>query len=64
MLYYYRNQERRCLKMKKIKNKTWTEIIASERRDWNGVNPVTRVIPDKRRKPPKHKAKAVAYDAD
>ena len=35
--------------------KTYTEIFKSERKSWGQVNPVTRVIPDKRRKPPKHK---------
>lgn len=43
--------------MKKVKSKSWVEIVSSQRRDWNGVNPVTRVIPDKRRKPPKHKGR-------
>lgn len=37
--------------------KTFTEIFQSERKSWGNVNPVTRVIPDKRRKPPKHKGR-------
>jgi len=40
------------------KPRTYTEIYQSARRDWGNVNPVTRVIPDKRRKPPKHKNKS------
>jgi len=45
--------------MKKAKNqaKTWVEVFTSERKTWGNVNPVTKVIPDKRRKPPKHKGK-------
>lgn len=36
---------------------TTARVNASIRRDWGEVNPVTKVIPDKRRKPPKHKGK-------
>lgn len=43
--------------MAKAKVKTCTEIFRSERKSWGNVNPVTRVIPDKRRKAPKHKGK-------
>lgn len=45
--------------MKKAKNqaKSWVEVFQSERKSWGNVNPVTKVIPDKRRKPPKHKGK-------
>lgn len=39
------------------KTKTNYEIYKSIRRDWGMVNPVTKVIPDKRRKPPKHKGR-------
>ncbi len=42
---------------KKNTPKTNYEIYRGMRRDWGNVNPVTRVIPDKRRKPPKHKGK-------
>ena len=38
--------------------KTYSEIFRAERKTWGAVNPVTRVIPDKRRKPPKHKGRA------
>lgn len=39
----------------KKKVKTNLEIIQGIRRDWGNINPVTKVIPDKRRKPPKYK---------
>ena len=40
-------------KQKKVK--TNVEIFMGMRRDWGNVNPVTRVIPDKRFKKPKYK---------
>lgn len=40
---------------KSKKPKTYVEIFLAERKDWGSVNPVTKVIPDKRRKAPKHK---------
>lgn len=43
-------------KMKK-KVKTNYEIIKGMRKDWGAVNPVTKVIPDKRFKKPKYKNK-------
>ena len=42
---------------RKTKIKNQIEIIRSIRGSWNGVNPVTKIIPDKRRKPPKNKGK-------
>lgn len=42
-------------KQKKVK--TYVEIFQGERKSWGNVNPVTRVIPDKRFKKPKHKGK-------
>lgn len=47
--------------MKKKKNggKSLVDIFLKERKDWNGVNPVTKVIPDKRKKKPKYR-----YDED
>lgn len=42
------------------KIKSNMEIIRSIRGDWGAISPVTKVIPDKRRKAPKHKARA--YD--
>ncbi len=32
-----------------MKTKTNTELLTGIRRDWNGVNPRTKVIPDKKR---------------
>lgn len=45
--------------MKKAKNqaKTWVEVFQTERKSWGNVSPVTKVIPDKRFKKPKHKGK-------
>ena len=37
------------------KPKTNYEIYKSIRRDWGNVNPVTKIIQDKRFKKPKHK---------
>lgn len=31
------------------------EIYRSIRKDWGALNPITKVIPDKRNKKPKHK---------
>lgn len=42
-------------KQKKVK--TYTEIFQATRKDWGCVNPVTRVIPDKRFKKPKYKGR-------
>ena len=45
--------------MSKKKSKTQPrsnyEIYRAIRKDWGEVNPVTKVIPDKRNKKPKHK---------
>ena len=41
--------------MKKQKPRTNAEIFQGMRRDWGNINPVTKVIPDKRKKKPKHK---------
>ena len=42
-------------KKRKHKPKSWTEIFQSERKTFPSGVCVTRVIPDKRRKKPKHK---------
>ena len=39
------------------KEKTWIEIFQSERKTFPKGYCVTRIIPDKRRKLPKHKGK-------
>lgn len=44
------------MKIKK-KVKTNLEIIKTQRGDWGAISPVTRVIPDKRKKAPKHKGR-------
>ena len=45
--------------MSKAKNKpkTWVEVFRSERKEFPQGRCVTRVIPDKRFKKPKHKGK-------
>ena len=52
------------MKQKKQKEKTWTEIFQSERKTFPKGYCVTRIIPDKRKKPPKHKGKEVEDNAD
>ena len=42
-------------KKSKTKPRSQYEVYRSIRRDWGELNPVTRVIPDKRNKKPKHK---------
>ena len=44
-------------KKKLPKSKTWIEVFQSERRQFPQGYCVTRTIPDKRRKKPKHKGK-------
>jgi len=44
-------------KKKKPKPKTWIEVFQSERKEFPQGYCVTKIIPDKRRKPPKHKGK-------
>lgn len=42
---------------KKASVKTYVDIFKGERKSWGNVNPVTRVIPDKRFKKPKYKGR-------
>lgn len=42
-------------KQKKVK--TYVEIFQGQRKSWGSVNPVTKVIPDKRFKKPKYKGR-------
>ena len=42
-------------KKKKTKVRDSYEVNRSIRRDWGTISPVTKVIPDKRDKKPKHK---------
>ena len=56
MLYYIRQEGKgMSKKVKTPKPREQWQVIASQRRDWENINPVTRVIPDKRNKKPKHK---------
>lgn len=43
------------MKKEKRESKTWAEVFQSERKTWGNMNPVTKVIPDKRFKKPKYK---------
>lgn len=42
---------------KKQQPKTWVEVFQSERKEFPQGYCVTRIIPDKRNKKPKHKGK-------
>lgn len=42
-------------KKSKIQPRSNYEVYRSIRKDWDVINPVTKVIPDKRNKKPKHK---------
>ena len=43
--------------MSKQKVKTNVEIIRGIRGSWGAISPVTKVIPDKRHRKPKHKGR-------
>ena len=40
---------------KKKKIPSNLELIQSQRGDWNGINPITRIVGSKKHKPVKHK---------
>lgn len=42
-------------KKKKTQPRNSYEVNRSIRRDWGDISPVTKIIPDKRNKKPKHK---------
>lgn len=44
-------------KKKKNKDKSMIDLYRSTRRDWNGINPVTRVVESKKKKKSKYKHK-------
>lgn len=44
-------------KKRNPKTKTWIEVFQSERKEFPMGYCVTRIIPDKRRRKPKHKSK-------
>jgi hypothetical protein len=49
---------------KKKKAPSNLELAQSIRRDWNGINPVTRVIESKKNKPIKHKKREMERASD
>ena len=49
---------------KKKKISTTNELAQTVRRDWNGINPVTRVVESKKNKPIKHKKRELERDSD
>lgn len=44
-------------KKNKRKLPTTNELAQTIRRDWNGINPVSRIVESKKNKPVKHKKK-------
>lgn len=44
------------------KEKSMIDLYQSIRRDWNGVNPVTRIVESKKKKKPKYKHKEFEQD--
>ncbi len=44
-------------KKNKNKERSAFDLYQSIRRDWNGVNPVTKIIESKKKKKPKYKHK-------
>lgn len=41
-----------------------TELAQSIRRDWNGINPVSRIVESKKNKPVKHKKRELEKETD
>ena len=50
--------------MKKKKMPSVIELVNTIRKDWNGINPVTKIIESKKRKPIKHKKKEMEKEID
>lgn len=44
-------------KKKKMKEVSTTDLYKTVRGNWNGVNPITRIVESKKHKPPKYKHK-------
>ena len=44
-------------KKKKNEEVTNADLFKSIRKNWNGINPVSRIVESKKKKPPKHKHK-------
>ena len=40
------------------------ELAQSIRRDWNGINPVSRIVESKKNKPVKHKKRELEKETD
>ena len=51
-------------KRKHKKVPTINELMKERRGDWNGINPVTRVVESKKNKPVKHKKRAMEEASD
>lgn len=49
---------------KKKKLSTANELAKTIRRDWNGINPVTRVVESKKNKPIKHKKREMEKESE
>jgi len=55
MLYYHCEEGKEMSKKQKNAPRSNYEVYRSIRKDWGVINPVTKVIPDKRNKKSKHK---------
>lgn len=49
-------------KKKKSKPESMIDLYRSIRRDWNGVNPVSRIVESKKKKKPKYPHKEYEQD--
>ena len=49
---------------KNKKMSTTNELAQTIRRDWNGINPVTRVVESKKNKPIKHKKREMEKESE
>ena len=49
-------------KRKNKKQKSMLDLYQSVRRDWNGVNPVSRIVESKKKKKPKYPHKEYEQD--
>lgn len=47
---------------KNKKEKSMIDLYQSIRKDWNGVNPVSRIVESKKKKKPKYKHKQFEED--
>ena len=41
-----------------------TDLARTIRRDWNGINPVSRIVESKKRKPIKHKKREMERESE